>query len=144
LLESKATAIFKGQLLPLATLVTPNVSEAENLSGQKISSVEDMREAARTIVSRFGCAALVKGGHLKNAREAVDIFFDGKTELLLSAPFVKGVRTHGTGCTYSAAICAALALGHDLPQAVQTGKEFVTAAIFNSYRIGKHFALGIV
>ena len=70
--------------------------------------------------------------------EAVDIFFDGKTELLLSAPFVKGVRTHGTGCVYSAAICAALALGNDLPQAVQIGKEFVTSAISNSYKIGNH------
>ncbi len=101
-----------------------------------------MREAARKIHSHFGCAVLVKGGHLKNAREAADIFFDGKTELLLSAPFVKGVRTHGTGCTYSAAICAALAIGHDLPQAVQIGKQFVTAAISKSYRIGEHFALG--
>jgi hydroxymethylpyrimidine/phosphomethylpyrimidine kinase len=78
---------------------------------------------------------------LKNCREAMDIFFDGQTELLLSAPFVKGVSTHGTGCTYSAAICAALALGHDLPQAVEIGKEFITAAIAASYRIEKHFAL---
>ena len=62
---------------------------------------------------------LLKGGHLKNSREAIDIFFDGETELLLSAPFVKGVSTHGTGCTYSAAICAALAFGHDLPHAVE-------------------------
>jgi hydroxymethylpyrimidine/phosphomethylpyrimidine kinase len=142
LLEPKAVKILKEKLLPLATLVTPNLSEAEILSGQKISSVDEMREAARKIHSQFGCAVLVKGGHLKNAREAADIFFDGKTELLLSAPFVKGVRTHGTGCTYSAAICAALALGHDLPQAVQIGKQFVTAAISESYRIGEHFALG--
>ena len=84
----------------------------------------------------------MKGGHLKNSREALDVFFDGKTELLLSAPFVKGVSTHGTGCTYSAAICAALALGHDLPHAVEIGKNFITAAIADSYRIGKHFALG--
>jgi hydroxymethylpyrimidine/phosphomethylpyrimidine kinase len=71
----------------------------------------------------------------------VDIFFDGKTELLLSAQFVKSVRTHGTGCSYSAAICAALALGHDLPRAVEVGKSFVTAAISDSYKIGSHFAL---
>ena len=103
-----------------------------------------MREAAKKIHSRFGCAVLVKGGHLKNSREATDIFFDGKTELLLSAPFVKGVRTHGTGCTYSAAICAALALGHDLPHAVEIGKKFITSAIASSYSIGKHFALGHV
>ena len=102
-----------------------------------------MRDAAREIHSRFGCAALVKGGHLENCAKRVDIFFDGETELLLSAPFVKGVRTHGTGCVYSAAICAALALGHDLPHAVEIGKKFVTASISGSYRIGKHFALGI-
>ncbi len=101
-----------------------------------------MRAAARKIQARFGCAVLVKGGHLKNSREAIDVFFDGETELLLSAPFVKGVSTHGTGCTYSAAICAALALGHDLPHAVEIGKNFITAAIAGSFRIGKHFALG--
>jgi hydroxymethylpyrimidine/phosphomethylpyrimidine kinase len=141
LLEPKAIKILEERLLPLATLVTPNLSEAEILIGEKISSVEEMREAARKIHSLFGCAALVKGGHLKNSKEATDIFFDGQTELLLSAPFVKDVRTHGTGCTYSAAICAALALGNDLPRAVEIGKQFVTTAISNSYKIGKHFAL---
>jgi hydroxymethylpyrimidine/phosphomethylpyrimidine kinase len=60
----------------------------------------------------------------------------------LSSPFVKNISTHGTGCTYSAAICAALALGHDLPRAVTIGKNFITAAIANSHRIGNHFALG--
>ena len=142
LLKPAAEKILKEKLLPLATLVTPNLDEAEILTGQKIRSPEDLRSAARTIVSRFGCAALVKGGHLKNSREAIDVFFDGETELLLSAPFVKGVSTHGTGCTYSAAICAALALGHDLPQAVEIGKNFITAAISDSYTTGKHFALG--
>jgi hydroxymethylpyrimidine/phosphomethylpyrimidine kinase len=142
LLEPAAAKILCEQLLPLATLVTPNLEEAEILAGRKISSVEEMREAARTIHSCFGCAVLLKGGHLKNTRTATDIFFDGKTELLLSAPFVKGVRTHGTGCTYSAAICAALALGHDLPQAVVVGKNFITTAIANSYCIKNHFALG--
>jgi hydroxymethylpyrimidine/phosphomethylpyrimidine kinase len=162
LLEPAALKILTEKLLPLATLVTPNLAEAEILSGQKISSVEEMSTATQKIHSLFGCAVLVKGGHLpaivarasrpcvpkihgQDARattQAVDIFFDGKTELLLSAPFVQGVRTHGTGCTYSAAICAALALGHDLPQAIQIGKNFVTRAISESYKIGKHFALG--
>jgi hydroxymethylpyrimidine/phosphomethylpyrimidine kinase len=142
LLQPAALKIFRGKLLPLAALITPNLAEAEILAGQKISGIEAMRGAARTIFARFGCAILVKGGHLKNSREAIDIFFDGKTELLLSAPFIKGVRTHGTGCTYSAAICAALALGHDLPHAVELGKNFVTAAIADSYRIGNHFSLG--
>ena len=142
LLKPAAEKILKEKLLLLATLVTPNLDEAEILAEQKIRSPEDLRSAARIMVSRYGCAALVKGGHLKNCREAMDVFFDGKTELLLSAPFVKGVSTHGTGCTYSAAICAALALGHGLPHAVEIGKNFITAAISDSYRIGKHFALG--
>ena len=142
LLEPAAIKILTEKLLPLAALVTPNLDEAEILAGQKISAPEDLRSAAREIHARFGGAVLVKGGHLKNSAEAVDIFFDGETELLLSASFVKGVRTHGTGCTYSAAICAALALGHDLPRAVEIGKNFITAAIASSYSIGNHFALG--
>jgi len=143
LLKPAAVNCLKEQLLPLAALITPNLSEAEILTGQNISSVEDMRRAARQIHSDFGCAVLVKGGHLANSQEAMDIFFDGKTELLLSAPFMRGIRTHGTGCTYSAAICAALARGHKLPQAVQIGKNFITAAIAAGYKVGRHFALGV-
>jgi hydroxymethylpyrimidine/phosphomethylpyrimidine kinase len=142
LLELAAMKILTEKLLPLATLVTPNLPEAEILTGQKISDGEAMRGAARRFFLRFGRAVLVKGGHLKNSSEATDIFYDGETELLLSAPFVKGVHTHGTGCTYSAAICAAIARGHALPRAVQIGKQFVTEAIAGSYRIGNHFALG--
>lgn len=144
LLKPSAEKTLKEKLLPLATLVTPNLDEAEILAGQKISSPEKMREAARKIHAEFGCAVLLKGGHLKNCREALDVFFDGETELLLTAPFVRGVSTHGTGCTYSAAICAALALGHDLPSAVEIGKNFITAAIAGSYQIGSHFALNPV
>jgi hydroxymethylpyrimidine/phosphomethylpyrimidine kinase len=142
LLKPSAEKILKEQLLPLAALVTPNLDEAEILAELKITTPEKMRAAARKIHADFGCAVLLKGGHLKNCREAIDVFFDGETELLLSAPFVRGVSTHGTGCTYSAAICAALALGHDLPHAVEIGKNFITDAISNSYRTGKHFALG--
>jgi hydroxymethylpyrimidine/phosphomethylpyrimidine kinase len=141
LLKPAAIKILKDKLLPLATLVTPNLHEAEILTGRKLASVEDLRTAAREIHACFGCAALVKGGHLKNGREAVDIFFDGRTEWLLSAPFIKGIRTHGTGCTYSAAIAGCLARGCSLPQAVKRAKDFVTRAIAGSYRVGKHFAL---
>ena len=144
LLQPSAEKILKEKLLPLARLVTPNLDEAEILAGTKIATPEKMRAAARDIHTRFGCAVLLKGGHLKNSREAIDVFYDGETELLLSAPFVKGVSTHGTGCTYSAAICAALALGHDLPHAVEIGKNFITAAIAGSHRIGNHFTLGIL
>jgi hydroxymethylpyrimidine/phosphomethylpyrimidine kinase len=141
LLEVSAVKMLQKQLLPLAMLVTPNLAEAEILAAQNISTVEDMRAAAKKIYAQFGCAVLVKGGHLENARAATDIFYDGETELLLSAPFVKNIRTHGTGCTYSAAICATLALGHDLPRAVEIGKHFITASIANSYQVGPHFAL---
>ncbi len=120
LLQPAAEKVFKEKLLPLATLITPNLDEAEILAGLKINSPEAMRLAARSIHSRYGCAVLLKGGHLKNSREAIDVFYDSTTELLLSAPFIKGVSTHGTGCTYSAAICAALALGHDLPGGGET------------------------
>ena len=92
-------------------------------------------------MERFGCAALVKGGHLRGTREAVDIFNDGKTELLLTAPFVRGVSTHGTGCTYSAAIAAHCAKDLALSQAVREAKQFITRAIAESRRIGRHFVL---
>ena len=141
LLQPAAEKLLREKLLPLATLLTPNLDEAEILASRKIRSPEQMREAARKIHAEFGGAVLLKGGHLKNCREAVDVFFDGETELLLSAPFVRGVSTHGTGCTYSAAICAALALGHALPAAVEIGKNFITTAIANSYRAGRHDAL---
>jgi hydroxymethylpyrimidine/phosphomethylpyrimidine kinase len=141
LLEPAAENALREKLLPLARLLTPNLDEAEILAGQEIREPEDLRAAARKLFSRFGCAVLAKGGHLPNTREAIDVFWDGETELLLSAPFVRGVATHGTGCTYSAAICAALALGSDLPRAVVLGKQFITAAIAGSYKIGAHFAL---
>lgn len=134
---------LRERLLPLAALVTPNLSEAEILSDEKIPAVESMAGAARTIYSRFGCAVLIKGGHLRGSRMATDVFFDGRSPMLLRAPFVKGVRTHGTGCVYSAAICAELALGRDLRRAVARAKRFVTKAIRKSYGVRKHFALGI-
>lgn len=143
LLQPRALKMLLDRLIPLAALVTPNLAEAQILSGRKISSLEEMDDAARKINWRFGCAALVKGGHLRGERRATDIFFDGQTRMVLRAPFVKGIRTHGTGCVYSAAICAALARGENLPRAVQTAKRFVTRAILKSCRIGNHFALGI-
>lgn len=141
LLKPSAIRVIQRELLPLATLATPNLDEAELLVGRKLTEVEDLRWAARETHRRFGCAALVKGGHLRGLADAVDVFYDGSTELLLSAPFVRGVSTHGTGCTYSAAITAGLARGLKLPDAVQLGKNFITNAIANSQRVGKHFVL---
>jgi hydroxymethylpyrimidine kinase/phosphomethylpyrimidine kinase len=103
--------------------------------------VTDLRAAARDLHKRFGCAALVKGGHLRGLKEAVDIFYDGRQELLLSAPFIRGVRTHGTGCTYSAAIAGHLAWGRSLPRAVQAAKEYITQAIAQSRTAAGHSVL---
>jgi hydroxymethylpyrimidine/phosphomethylpyrimidine kinase len=130
------------RLLKFATLVTPNLDEAEILLERKLTSPEDLRQASRELRALFGCAVLVKGGHLRGLSEAVDFFCDGRTELLLSAPFIRGLNTHGTGCTYSAAITAQVAKGDSFPKAVLHAKNFVTRAIANSTRIGRHQALG--
>lgn len=141
LLKPSAIKLLTDALLPLATLVTPNLDEAAILSGRNLKSPEDLRWAAKKIHDQFGCAALIKGGHLRNSKEAVDIFFDGENELLLSAPFVKGVHTHGTGCTYSAAITGFLARGGELPDAVIQAKEFISQAIAQSQPVRKHSVL---
>ncbi len=141
LLKPSAIRALLGELLPLATLVTPNLDEAELLLGHPVRTLEAVRSAAREIRDRFGCAALVKGGHLDADDVAVDFFFDGKTELLLTSPLVRGVSTHGTGCTYSAAVAAQLALGRTLPDAVARAKQFITTAIAESVRVGSHWAL---
>jgi hydroxymethylpyrimidine/phosphomethylpyrimidine kinase len=141
LLSGAGFRAFRDELLPLATLVTPNIDEAEVLAGGRIREPEDLRIAARSIVDQFGCAALVKGGHLAGVSEAMDLFYDGETELLLSTPFVRGISTHGTGCTYSAAITGYCALGHTLPDAVRLAKEYISQAIAHSQRVGRHYVL---
>lgn len=141
LLKPSAIRALKEWLLPLATLVTPNLDEAQLLLGRKLRSLEDLLDAAEEIHSRFGCAALVKGGHLKLGDDAVDVLFDGKRFTVLKARRVQGVSTHGTGCTYSAAITAHLARGEKLERAVALAKEFITRAIATSYFAGKHPSL---
>ena len=141
LLKPGAIRLITAELLPRALLVTPNLDEAEILVGARLTTIEDLRAAARDIHRRFGCAALVKGGHLRGQREAADIFYDGRTELLLTAPFVRGVSTHGTGCTYSAAITALLARGVTLPHAVKLAKTFITGAIARSSTVKAHSVL---
>lgn len=142
LLEPEAVEVLRRRLLPMATLVTPNIHEAEILSGAEVRSVPDMRNAARTIQKRFGCAALVKGGHLPNSKEAVDFYQDGRWEVILSASYVQNVNTHGTGCTFSAAIAAYLARGLSLRTAVKSAKGYITDAITNSRLARRHFVLG--
>ena len=140
-LKPGAIRLLKEGLLPLATLVTPNLDEAEILVGRKLECLADLESAAREIHRRFGCAALVKGGHLRSLPAATDIFFDGRRMLRLVAPFVPGVSTHGTGCTYSAAITAFLARGESLPRAVAAAKRYLTRAIRQSYRAAGHTVL---
>lgn len=141
LLKPSAIRALREQLLPRATLVTPNLPEAELLVGEPIKSVEGLRLAARELHRRFGCAALVKGGHLRGLREAADIYYDGKQELLLRAPFISGVSTHGTGCTYSAAVAGLLARGYSLQVAVKRAKEHITQAIAGSRVSAGHHVL---
>jgi hydroxymethylpyrimidine/phosphomethylpyrimidine kinase len=141
LLEADAVKALGSELFPRATVITPNIPEAEALVGFSLREPEDMRKAARELHERFGCAVLVKGGHLQTASEAIDIFFDGSAELLLTASRIPGVKTHGTGCTYSAAITAFLARGEKLERAVQRAKAFVSDAIATSGRIHGHDVL---
>jgi hydroxymethylpyrimidine/phosphomethylpyrimidine kinase len=142
LLEADAVEVLTQRLLPLATLVTPNLHEAEILTGNKIRSVTDLRDAARAIQQRFGCAVLVKGGHLANAKEAVDCYRDGQSEMVLGVTYVRDVNTHGTGCTLSAAVAAYLAQGRSLRSSVKDAKVYITNAITNSTRARRHFVLG--
>lgn len=141
LLKPSAVRAMKARLFPLATLITPNLDKAQLLVGQQLCSLEDLLDAAATLHRNHGCAALVKGGHLKLGNEAVDVLFDGKRFTVLKARRIKGISTHGTGCTYSAAITAFLARGEKLERAVFLAKNFITHAIRHSYRAAKHATL---
>jgi len=141
LLEKSAIEELLASLLPVATLLTPNLPEAEYLLAAKIVDPEQMRAAARELHSNYGCAVLMKGGHLQGINRAIDIFYDGHSELLLESEMMRGISTHGTGCTYSAAITGYLARGESLDQAVIHGKEFISNSIAKSWRCGKHDVL---
>jgi hydroxymethylpyrimidine kinase/phosphomethylpyrimidine kinase len=132
LLKPSAVKVLQKKLLPVAKLATPNVPEAEALTGLRIRKPEDLRTAAHALYEQHGCAVLVKGGHLRGLNEAVDVLFDGRDEWLFALPRVKGRTMHGTGCIYSAAITVGLAMGLSLQKAVDQGKEFVFSEIVNS------------
>lgn len=141
LLRDSAVRILEERLLPLATMVTPNLDEARILAGFEVRDLDGVRRACRVIRDRYGCAALVKGGHLAGPT-AVDVFWDGSREWVLEAPRVRGVSSHGTGCTYSAAIAAHLALGFSAAEAVQRAKVYIGRVIAGSRRVGRHPVLG--
>ncbi|MCG3113175.1 MAG: bifunctional hydroxymethylpyrimidine kinase/phosphomethylpyrimidine kinase [Candidatus Manganitrophus sp. SB1] len=135
LLKPEAIAMMKSELFPLAALVTPNIHEAELLTGNKIRTVAEAEEAARKIHLLGGHAVLVKGGHLLEER-GCDLLFDGKEITFFRSDFIESQNTHGTGCTYSAAIAAQIASGKTLKQAVQEAKTYVTEAIRHGLSIG--------
>jgi hydroxymethylpyrimidine/phosphomethylpyrimidine kinase len=140
LLREDAVAAVREQLLPLATVVTPNLPEAEVLLDRPIESWDAVREGARTLVSMGAKAAVMKGGHtLPGATDdspAIDLFYDGRDFHELAAQRVETTSTHGTGCTFASAIAAGLAKGQDLRGAVALAKAFVTKALQAAYPIG--------
>lgn len=140
LLEPSAVQALRSRLLPRAALITPNLDEASLLLGHQLESLADLHEAAVRLHATFGVPILVKGGHLRTGL-ATDVLFDGRTEWVLTAPRIRGRTTHGTGCTYAAAITAYMALGLALPSAVELAKRHVTAAIAQSQRVGAHQVL---
>jgi len=128
LLDGSAIEIYERELFPLARLITPNLDESSRLFGNPIADLPAMHRAAAALAKKYRVAVLLKGGHLRG-RFAVDVLHDGIRAREFSAPFVRDIVTHGTGCTYSAAITAKLAKGAGLSQAVKSGKQFVSAAI---------------
>ena len=133
LLEPAAIEAYEKELFPLASLITPNLDEAERLLRTEIRDRQAMHRAGKELEREFGTAILVKGGHLRG-RDAVDVLFiDGKV-IEFSAPKTFGVATHGTGCTYSAAITAGIASGLSLEEAVTRAKKFVTESIAQHFR----------
>jgi hydroxymethylpyrimidine/phosphomethylpyrimidine kinase len=136
LLASDAAAAVRERLLPLAALVTPNVPEAEALAGIEIHSLDDMRRAAARLHEMGARAVLIKGGHLEGG-EATDLLSDAAGFREFSAPRIETRHTHGTGCTYSAAITACLARGMGLGDAVESAKRFIHEAIRTSPQLGR-------
>jgi hydroxymethylpyrimidine/phosphomethylpyrimidine kinase len=136
LLRDDAVEALRTLLLPAAAVVTPNAPEAEVLTGRKVASVDDARDAAMQIVEMGAGAAVVKGGHMEDG-PASDVFFDGADLRVYTSPRVPTTSTHGTGCTFASAIAAGLASGMPLKDAVSQAKRYVTAAIREAFPMGR-------
>jgi hydroxymethylpyrimidine/phosphomethylpyrimidine kinase len=141
LLNDDAIGALCERILPLGAVVTPNMAEAELLAGRPVRTLADLEPAAREITRRYGVPTLVKGGHLQDSPEAVDVLWDGRRLHRFSMPFIRGVNAHGTGCTLSAAIAAALVLGRPLPEAVAEAKAYLHRALSASLRAGRSLTL---
>ena len=134
LLRPEAIAALKSRLIPLAAIVTPNLPEAEQLTGIRGTRLPDLQEAAKRIIGMGARSVVIKGGHRKGP--AMDLFFDGKKFRQFSAARIRTANTHGTGCTFSAAIAANLAKGEKLESAVAHAKSYITQAIRQGFAVG--------
>jgi hydroxymethylpyrimidine/phosphomethylpyrimidine kinase len=128
LLRDDAVEAYEHELFPLAAVVTPNLDEAARLLGEPIGDLQAMRTAGARLTEKYRIPVLLKGGHL-SGQNAIDLLFVAGNVVEFSAPFSRGIATHGTGCTYSAAIAAGLASGLSLEGSVRRAKKFVTATI---------------
>lgn len=138
LIDDAAVTSLRSQLIPLATIVTPNRYEAQILSGREIHTLDDMKAAAEDIFHRTGAkAVLVKGGGMLGDVRGVDVWFDGDRLEIVTTTRVDTKNTHGTGCTLAAAIAANLALGKEPLTSVRQAKEYVTTALKHALNIGK-------
>ena len=135
LIESSAVGVLKRELLPLATLVTPNIPEAEILSGRSIQSPEDMLQAAESISESYGCAVLLKGGH--SIYDANDLLYANGEVQWFMGDRINNPNTHGTGCTLSSAIASNLAKGYDLTEAVKRAKDYISGALAAMLDLGR-------
>jgi hydroxymethylpyrimidine/phosphomethylpyrimidine kinase len=142
LLREDAVAALCTRLFPVAVLITPNILEAEILQGGAIQSRQEQEAAARHLAAKFGIACVVKGGHLPGD-EIVDVLCVRGELQVFTAPRVRTAETHGTGCTFSAAVAALLAQGRSLEAAVQGAQEFVVRALRAAVPVGTHCPLGI-
>lgn len=135
LLKPEAKATLIKELIPLAKLITPNLPEAEAITGRKIETLEDMKVAAREIYKMGVKNVLIKGGHLPD--RAVDVLYDGEEFTFYEMDRIDTKNTHGTGCTLSSSIAANLGKGQDIKTALKNSKEYITLAIKHSIELGK-------
>ena len=141
LLKTGAIRAYRQLLFPMATLITPNLDELGILTGSVPRSLSAMRAAGKQFTAATGTSVLLKGGHLRGSTATDLLLMPDWEEQEFSAPFIRGVETHGTGCTYSAAIVAGLASGLPLSKAIAQAKEFITASIRGAHSWGRITAL---
>lgn len=135
LMENEALATLKSRLLGMATVITPNIPEAQVLTGMTIQNEEDMQKAAKMLYETYGCAVLVKGGHSIN--DANDLLFANGAAKWFHGKRIDNPNTHGTGCTLSSAIAANLAKGYSLEESVQRAKTYISGALAAMLDLGK-------